>query len=125
VRLLLDTHVLLWWMADDPALSAASRVAIAAAENLIVVSAASIWEIRTKQAIGKLDLPSEFADVLSRQAFEPLSVTIAHAHGLCDLPLLHRDPFDRLLVAQARVEGLTIVTRDHAIMQYDVPTFPA
>lgn len=125
MRILLDSHVLLWWLADDPELTAAPREMIAAPENLIAFSAASIWEIRIKQAIGKLDLPANFADVLVRQPFEPLSVTVAHAHALQELPLLHRDPFDRLLIAQARVEGMTILTRDNAFTQYDVSTLPA
>ena len=125
MRILLDTHVLLWWLADDPELGAPGRDAISTPENLISFSAASIWEIRIKQAIGKLDLPDDFADVLARQPFEALSVTVAHAHALGDLPLLHRDPFDRLLVAQARLDGFTILTRDHVIRQYDVPTLEA
>lgn len=123
MRVLLDTHVLLWWLADDPELGEPGREVIAAPENLIAFSAASIWEIRIKQAVGKLDLPAEFADALARQAFEPLAVTVAHAHALHGLPLLHRDPFDRLLIAQARVERMTILTRDNIITQYDVPTF--
>lgn len=125
MRILLDTHVLLWWLVDDPQLGASGREVIAAPENLIAFSAASVWEIRIKQAVGKLDLPVDFADVLARQPFEPLAVTVAHAHALRELPLLHRDPFDRLLIAQARVEGMTILTRDHAIPQYDVPTLLA
>lgn len=125
MRILLDTHVLLWWLADDPELTEPGREVIAAPENLIAFSAASIWEIRIKQAIGKLDLPADFAGVLASQPFEPLAVTVAHAHALHGLPLLHRDPFDRLLVAQARLEGMTILTRDNAISQYDVSTLPA
>lgn len=124
MRILLDTHVLLWWLADEPELSEAGREVIAAPENLIAFSAASIWEIRIKQAIGKLALPANFTDVLARQPFEPLAVTVVHAHALQELPLLHRDPFDRLLIAQARVEGMTILTRDNAFTQYDVSTLP-
>lgn len=122
MRLLLDTHVLLWWLGDDPALGEIARAVIADPANLILLSAASVWEIRIKQAIGKLDLPADFAEVLAEQAFEPLAVTVSHAHAVKELPLLHRDPFDRMLVAQARIERLTILTRDHLIMQYDVPT---
>jgi PIN domain nuclease of toxin-antitoxin system len=125
VRILLDTHVLLWWLADDPELGEPGREVIATPENLIAFSAASIWEIRIKQAVGKLDLPADFADVLARQPLEPLAVTVAHAHALHGLPLLHRDPFDHLLIAQARVEGMTILTRDNVITQYDVSTLPA
>jgi len=125
MRVLLDTHFLLWWLADDPALGNQGREVISTPENLIFFSAASVWEIRIKQGIGKLDVPDDFADVLAAQPFEPLSVTVGHAHALRDLPTLHRDPFDRLLIAQARLERLTILTRDRVIGQYDVPTLLA
>jgi PIN domain nuclease of toxin-antitoxin system len=125
VRILLDTHFLLWWLADDPALGDRGREAISTPENLIFFSAASVWEIRIKQGIGKLDVPEDFADVLAGQAFEPLAVTVGHAHALQELPPLHRDPFDRVLIAQARLERLTILTRDHIIGQYGVPTLLA
>jgi PIN domain nuclease of toxin-antitoxin system len=125
VRLLLDTHFLLWWLADDPALGEQGRELISTAENLVLFSAASIWEIRIKQAIGKLDLPDDFANALAEQAFEPLAVTVAHAHAVTELPLLHRDPFDRMLIAQARVEQLTILTRDRIFGEYDVRTIVA
>jgi PIN domain nuclease of toxin-antitoxin system len=117
---LLDTHILLWWLADDEHLSARGRELIANPEHVVFYSAASIWEIRIKAAIGKLDLPDTFADALAAQAFEALSVTAAHAHMLRDLPLLHRDPFDRMLVSQARAEHLTLVTHDEVLTRYDV-----
>jgi PIN domain nuclease of toxin-antitoxin system len=120
VRILLDTHFLLWWLADDPNLGERGRELIATPENLIFYCAASIWEIRIKHALGKLELPDEFAEALGRQAFEPLAVTVDHAHAIRDLPPLHRDPFDRLLVAQARCERLTILTRNDVISRYDV-----
>ena len=120
MRILLDTHFLLWWLGDDPDLGERGRELIATPENLIFYSAASIWEIRIKHALGKLELPDEFAEALGRQAFEPLAVTVDHAHAIRDLPPLHRDPFDRLLVAQARCERLTILTRDDVISRYDV-----
>ena len=125
MRILLDTHFLLWWLADDPALGDRGRELISTPENLIFFSAASVWEMRIKQGIGKLDLPENFADVLADQAFEPLGITIEHAHALHGLPLLHRDPFDRLLIAQARLERLTLLTRDPVIGQYDVTTLLA
>ncbi len=120
MRLLLDTHFLLWWLADDALLGDRGRALISSPENLIFFSAASIWELRIKEGIGKLDLPDDFAEVLAGQAFEPLAVTPTHAHALRGLPLHHRDPFDRMLIAQARVEQLTIVTRDPVIGRYDV-----
>jgi PIN domain nuclease of toxin-antitoxin system len=125
VRILIDTHFVLWWLANDPSLGERAREAIAAPDNLIFVSAASIWEIRIKQGIGKLVLPTEFAEVLADQPFESLAITAEHAHALVDLPLLHRDPFDRLLIAQARHERLTLLSRDHIIEQYDVATLMA
>jgi PIN domain nuclease of toxin-antitoxin system len=108
-----------------PALGDRARELISTPENLIFFSAASVWEIRIKQAIGKLEVPNNFADVLAGQALEPLAVLVTHAHALQDLPLHHRDPFDRLLIAQARLERLTILTRDQVISRYDVATLLA
>lgn len=125
MRILLDTHFLLWWLADDALLGDRAREVISTPENLIFFSAASIWELRIKEGIGKLDLPDDFTEVLDGQAFEPLAVNTAHAHALLGLPLHHRDPFDRMLVAQARVEKLTLLTRDPVIGQYDVATLVA
>lgn len=122
MRLLLDTHVLLWWLGDDAALGGPAREAIANAENLVLFSAVSIWEMRIKQAIGKLVLPENFGEVLAEQAFESLAVTVTHAHAVAHLPMIHRDPFDRMLVAQARVEGLTLMSHDQVMAQYDVRT---
>ena len=120
MNLLLDTHVVLWWLADDPSLDDAVRRAISDPENTVFLSAVVVWEMRIKQMIGKLDLPPEFAEVLADQDFVELPVTVAHAHAVADLPPIHRDPFDRLLVAQAKVEGLTLVTRDPALAEYGV-----
>ena len=82
MRILLDTHFLLWWLADDPALGERARNVIASPENLVCYSAASIWEIRIKQRIGKLELPADFADSLEVQAVVPLAITTAHAHAI-------------------------------------------
>ena len=120
-RLLVDTHVLLWWLADDRKLKAHIRALLAAPENLVFVSAASIWELRIKEGLGKVDLPADFEEMLDAQSFEQLSVTTAHAHALRGLPLHHRDPFDRMLVAQATLERLTIVSHDDAMRAYGVP----
>ena len=125
MRLLLDTHVLLWWLDDAATLLPAAKEAIVDPGNIIIVSVASLWEIAIKKTIGKLELPDDFEEVLSRQGFEFLDVKAGHTFGLGSLPLLHRDPFDRMLVAQARVEGLRIVTRDSRIMSYDVPVLNA
>lgn len=120
MNLLLDTHALLWWLDDDPTLSVDARAAIADPENTVFLSAVVVWEIRIKQGIGKLDLPDDFADALNDQQFAELPVSVEHAHAVAGLPTVHRDPFDRMLVAQAMVERLTIVTRDPFIADYGV-----
>lgn len=120
MNLLLDTHALLWWLDDNPTLSVEAREAIADGSNLVFVSAVVIWEIRIKQALGKLTLPPDFRAVLNRQAFDNLALTVDHAHRLAELPPHHRDPFDRMLVAQAMAESLTIVTCDPDIARYRV-----
>jgi PIN domain nuclease of toxin-antitoxin system len=120
-RLLLDTHVWLWIQSDDPRLGAdARRLVMLAAE--VRFSAASAWEIAIKAAIGKLTLPRD-ADIeseLAHNGFLSLSVELAHANQVRGLPLLHRDPFDRLLVAQALVEGLTVMTADTQLAAYGI-----
>ena len=120
-RLLLDTHVWLWWKADDRRLGRHTRHAIATAAE-VRFSAASAWEIAIKTAAGKLSPPatSNLVEEIGRDGFQPLPVTLAHAEELRALPALHRDPFDRMLVAQARVEGLTLVTSDERLASYDV-----
>jgi PIN domain nuclease of toxin-antitoxin system len=125
MNLLLDTHVLLWWLDANPTLSEKAKSAVADGNNLVFVSAAVIWEIRIKQALGKLVIPANFRRVLDRQPFEMLSISAEHAHAVGDLPPHHRDPFDRMLVAQAIVERLTIVTRDTAIEEYKIPVIKA
>lgn len=125
MNLLLDTHALLWWLDDNPTLSAEAREAVADGRNIVIVSAVVIWEIRIKQALGKLQLPANFREVLTDQSFDELALTVDHAHRLGELPPLHRDPFDRMLVAQAIAERLTIVTRDPDIPRYPVRTLRA
>lgn len=125
MNLLLDTHALLWWLDDNPTLSAEARDAIADGRNLVFVSSVVIWEVRIKQSLGKLQLPSNFREVLDSQAFDELALTVDHAHRLAELPPLHRDPFDRMLVAQAMAERLTVVTRDPDIARYRVRTLKA
>ena len=121
MNLLLDTHVLLWWLDDHLSLSRACRSALADGRNLVFVSAAVIWEIRIKQALGKLKIPSVFQEILDQQPFNWLSITVEHAHAIESLPPHHRDPFDRMLIAQARVEGFTIVTHDAVFRKYKIP----
>ena len=125
MNLLLDTHVLLWALADDPSLAAPARRAITDPRRQVFVSAVSAWEITIKKALGKLRAPDDLADQLDRRRFTALDVTIEHALAVGELADHHADPFDRLLVAQARVEQVTLVTRDARITQYDVPTLTA
>jgi PIN domain nuclease of toxin-antitoxin system len=124
VRVLLDTHTFLWWVLEDPRLSPRARSVITAPATEVFVSAVSAWEIAIKAGSGRLDLPEPATTyVPSRIAandFGELHVTVEHAVGVSGLPLIHRDPFDRLLVAQARVEGIPIVTSDPTIAQYDI-----
>ena len=121
MRLLLDTHILLWWLMDDPKLSGALRAAIADGGNEVFVSSVSVTEIAIKQSQGKLTAPRELLLLLLSEAgFAELPLTSAHGEVLRDLPEHHRDPFDRMLVAQAQVEGLEIATADAAIRNYDV-----
>ena len=125
MNLLLDTHVLLWWLDANPTLSEKAKSTIADGNNLVFVSSAVIWEIRIKQALGKLEIPSNFRKVLDRQPFEMLAISAEHAHAVGDLPAHHRDPFDRMLIAQATVERLTLVTRDTIIRDYKIPVIIA
>jgi PIN domain nuclease of toxin-antitoxin system len=125
MNLLLDTHALLWWLDDNPTLSKKARQAIADGGNTVFVSVAVIWEIRIKQRLGKLKIPKDFERVLNQQPLEMLPITAEHAHATGKIPYHHRDPFDRMLVAQAKVEGLTLVTRDIHLERYKVPIIKA
>ncbi len=123
-RLLLDTHVFLWWRGNDPGLSAEARAAIAQAD-VVYVSMASAWEVAIKVGLGRLELPGPFGQGVRDSQFEPLPIGFDHAEEVARLPQLHRDPFDRMLVAQARVERLDLVTRDPEVLQYGVTTILA
>ena len=120
MKLLLDTHVLLWWLDNPSLLAPEARKTIQNNENIIFVSAAVIWEMILKKSLGKLETPSNIEQVIRTNGFLPLSVSISHALAVETLPYHHRDPFDRMLIAQAISEGLTLVTRDPNIMKYSV-----
>ncbi len=120
MSLLLDTHVLLWVLMDDARLPAAARTAIEDGRTRVLVSAVSPWEITIKAGLGKLRAPDDLLRQIAALRFEELDVTFAHALAVADLPDHHADPFDRLLIAQARTERLTLVTSDPAIRLYDV-----
>lgn len=125
MRLLLDTHALLWWLADDPQLGATARTQITDGAATVFVSAASAWEIEIKRALGKLDAPTDLMAALEHGGFELLSVMFDHAIVAGRLPPRHSDPFDRMLIAQAAAEKLIIVTKDAAFGAYDVPLLNA
>ena len=118
--LLLDAHALLWWLADDPNLVPDARAAIAAPSNEVIVSAASVWEIEIKRALGKLSAPDGLVDAIDASAIGSLPITTVDAERAGRLPLHHRDPFDRMLVAQALRLDAIIVSRNAAFRPYDV-----
>ena len=120
MNLLLDTHVLLWWLDDSPSLLKSERRAIANPQNLIVLSAVVIWEIRIKQALGKLSITPNFYEVIKDEGFEMLPITPEHACAVGDLQMHHRDPFDRMIIAQAKLEGLMVVTHEAIFKKYDI-----
>lgn len=119
-RLLVDTHALLWWLADDASLSPTARDAIADPTNEPLVSAASVWEIAIKRGLGKLVAPDDLPDRIADEGFAWLHITAQHAWHVRDLPMYHGDPFDRLLVAQALIERVPIVTTDARFGEYGV-----
>jgi PIN domain nuclease of toxin-antitoxin system len=119
-RLLVDTHALLWWLTDDPALSPVARAALADPGNEPLVSAATIWEIAIKRSFGKLTAPDDLPDRIAGEGFAWLPVSPVHAWHVRDLAAHHRDPFDRLLVAQALTERLPIITADDRFDEYGV-----
>lgn len=126
MNLLLDTHVLLWWL-DEPKtlLSEQALTTIEDPDNEILVSVVSAWEIAIKRALGKLESPDNLKEVITDSGFELMPIAYEHAWQVKDLPPHHRDPFDRLLVVQASVERLTLVTRDPQLKAYNVPILEA
>lgn len=122
MNLLLDTQALLWWLADTD-LTVSAVEAIADPGNVVMVSAISVWEIGIKRSLGKLDAPEGLIEAIGDSGFEPLPVEFSHARAAGDLPPHHRDPFDRMLIAQAMTDGLVVVTRDVAFEDYDVEIF--
>jgi len=125
MRLLLDTHIFLWWMADDPTLGRIARSAIAAPENELFLSVISIWEIGLKKAANRLQAPDNVEEEIKRRGIAALAITVPHVVAAPRLPKIHGDPFDRMLIAQAQIEKLTIITRDRAFAKYDVAVLKA
>ena len=123
MQLLLDTHALLWWLEGSKALSVKAREAIQGDTNTAFVSAATVWEIATKQRIGKLARPEAMTDLgalIERYGFSPLSISVAHAQAAGALPGHHRDPFDRMLIAQAMLEQMALVSNEGRFDSYGV-----
>ena len=125
MKLLLDTHTLLWWLDDNPTLSSKARQAISREKNIIYVSAVSAWEIAIKKSLGKLEAPDNLQEVCASNDFIELPISMKHALIVTRLPKHHEDPFDRLLIAQAMSEKLTLVTRDARIINYDIAIIEA
>lgn len=123
MRILLDTHAFLFWRTDS--LTERARDHIADPANEVYLSAASVWEISIKRGIGRLRMEGDVAEMAAEDDFVALPITFDHARLAGELPLHHRDPFDRLIVAQALCEGLVIATRDSALAAYDVPLITA
>lgn len=125
MKLLLDTHVVLWVLADDCRLSKIARGLVEDEDSLCFLSAASVWEVAIKRGVGKLDVPTGFPagfhDEVRRRGIASIPIYDTHAAAVADLPLHHHDPFDRLLVAQAMIEGMSILSKDEILRAYDVP----
>jgi PIN domain nuclease of toxin-antitoxin system len=119
--LIVDTHAALWFLEGDRRLSRAARRVIEDDKAQRLLSAVSVIEVAVKHRLGKLDMSADFYEAMYRQGLQALPVTEKHARRLVDLPLHHRDPFDRLLVAQAQVEGMAILSADERLRAYDVP----
>ena len=124
-RLLLDTHVLLWWMEDPALLSPGAIEAIRAPDAVRLFSVAAAWEMLIKSASGRLEVPGDLERVLAADFMLPLDITMRHAARAAALPPHHGDPFDRMMVAQAMEENLTLVTRDGRMTAYEVATLLA
>jgi PIN domain nuclease of toxin-antitoxin system len=118
---LLDTHAALWWLADDERLGPNAVEYLTDGSNEVLLSAAVVWEVAIKRALGKLEVPDDFAATLLGAGAVGLPVTLQHASAVAELPTHHRDPFDRMLVAQARIESAVLVSQDDALHAYGLP----
>ncbi len=122
---LLDTHVILWWFTNPKELSTKAQKIISDKDNKILVSCVSLWEMSIKKGIGRLTLPRNLLEVIRNERFDLLSIGPEESLGICDLPFIHPDPFDRMLVMQAKMQDLILITRDKHIMEYPVVTIEA
>jgi len=124
-NLLLDTHVLIWALENSPMLTGEARKAIINGKNMVFVSSVSIWEISIKKAMGKLKAPDNLDEEIELHRFTPLNINFDHARLAGALPDIHKDPFDRMLIAQAIIEKLTLISRDNQIAEYEVKLLEA
>ena len=120
MNLLLDTHILIWALENNPALSKKSREAIIDGNNLVFVSTVSVWEISIKKAMGKLQVPDNLLEEIELHRFTLLDISAEHALLAGELPLIHKDPFDRMLIAQGMVEKLILISQDNIVRKYQV-----
>ncbi len=125
MNLLLDTHALIWALENNPTLSEPARNAIIDGNNIVFVSAASVWEMSIKKAMGKLDVPDNLDEEIKLHRFTLLDINAEHAELAGQLPDIHKDPFDRMLIAQANIEKLTLISRDKLIAEYKVKLIKA
>lgn len=124
-RILLDTHALIWWMNGDQALGEFALECIANENNQVYVSAASVWEMSIKRQLGKLECPADLDSVIESLGFSKLPISIFHSDQAGQLPIHHKDPFDRMLIAQAQAEGLQIITKDEHFPFYGISLIDA
>lgn len=120
MRALLDTHIALWWLSEPERLSKEQYNIISSKNSQILLSSASIWEIRIKESLGKLEVPSNILELIKEENIEMLSITAQHADHTRTLPPLHKDPFDRIIIAQAKLEGLVVLSSDNAFNGYEI-----
>ena len=125
MNILLDTYVLIWALENNSTLSDNARNAIVDGSNMVFVSSATVWKINIKRSIGKLDVPDNLLDEIKNHRFTPLDINYDHAQLAGKLPYIHKDPFDRILIAQAITEKLVLATRDESIIKYDVKILKA
>ena len=120
MNVLLDTHIALWWLEDNPSLLETQREIITNVDNLCFISSATIWEISIKSGLGKIVIADTYIDELRQEGFLELVINWSHTQKVKELPRIHADPFDRLLVAQAQIEEMVLLSTDENIKQYDV-----
>ena len=125
MNLLLDTHVLIWALENNPTLSNDARDVIIDGSNMVFISSASVWEISIKKVMGRLEIPGNLDEEIKLHRFTHLAMNFEHAQLAGELPAIHKDPFDRMLIAQAIIEKLTLVTRDNMIPKYEVSLLKA